>query len=353
MKYNILFVLFLFFLSACTSVQKGSMLSIFPINESGNVKMKKVEVDSIRNPYLMEYTNNKLFLCDINQPTFITVFDWKTGKFLGDFATKGLGPDEVLFLTTLNALDNNLYFWDSNKKEFVSVNPENYQRKYSVKVENDSSSLIDAFKVFPLEQKIYVATGLVKDKRMALLDDEGKIITTFGDYPKERMDKIYTDIENGFAYQAIITYQKEGHMLAIGSRDGESIAFYDLTNLHSPVLVKEYIYSYPSYKDLSTEKSQSVVFLPDNIMGMVDMKSLDKFCICLFSGETRKKGEAYEGGRYVLIFDWNGNPVKSIDLGRGYTNIAINEENKELILLGNDPNTLDFNLYTMDLSDIY
>lgn len=353
MRYNILFVLFSFFLSACTSVQQSSLLSIFPVNENGNIKVKKIDVDSIRNPYLMEYTKDKLFLCDINQPTFITVFDWETGKFLGDFATKGLGPEEVLFLTTLNALDSNLYFWDTNKKEFVSVSPESYQRNNTVKIENDTSSLITAFKVLPLEPQIYVATGLVKDKRIALLNNKGKIITTFGDYPKKDKNKFYSDIENGFAYQGIIAYQRKKHILAIGSRNGESIAFYDLTNLHSPLLIKEHVFSYPSYKDVSTENNQSVTFLPDNITGMVDMKSLDKYCICLFSGKTRKKGEAYEGGRYILIFDWDGTPVKSIDLGRGYTNIAVNELNKELILLGNDPQTLDFNVYTMDLSDIF
>lgn len=351
MKYTILFVS-LFFLSACTSVRQSSLLSIFPVNEKGHIKTKKIEADSIRNPYLMEYTNGKLFLADINQPTFITVFDWKNGAFLGDFATKGLGPDEVLFLTTLNALNNNLYFWDINKKELVSVNPENYQRNYSVKIENDTSSLINAFKVFPLEEKLYAATGLVKNKRMALLNNEGKVITTFGDYPKEDKNQVYTDVENGFAYQSIIAYQPERHILAVGSREGESIAFYNLTNRRSPSLIKEYVCSYPSYKDSSTENSQSVTFLPDNITGMVDMKSLDKYCICLFSGKTRKPGEAYEGGRYILIFDWDGNPVKSIDLGRGYTNIAVNEADKELILLGNDPQTLDFNVYTMDLSEI-
>lgn len=353
MKCCIGFMLFPFFLSACTTVQQGSFLSIFPVNENGNIKIKKIEVDSIRNPYLMEYTKDKLFLCDINQPTFITVFDWKTGKFLGDFATKGLGPNEVLFLTTLNALDSNLYFWDANKKEFVSVSSQNYQRNNTIKIENDTSSVINAFKVLPLEPQMYAATGLVKDKRIALLNNEGKVITTFGDYPKEDKNKVYSDIENGFAYQSIIAYQRKKHILAIGSRNGESIAFYDLTNLRSPLLVKEYVYSYPSYKDISAGNSQSVTFLPDNIIGMVDMKSIDKYCICLFSGKTRKKDETYEGGKYIFIFDWDGNPVKSIKLGQRYTNIAVNKSNKELILLGNDPESLDFNVYTMDLSDIF
>lgn len=51
----------------------------------------------------------------------------------------------------------------------------------------------------------------------------------------------------------------------------------------------------------------------------------------------------YKGDK-ILVFDWEGTPVKIIDLGERYYSFAVDEANKELVLLGTDQETYDYKL---------
>lgn len=355
MKKSVLLFFLVPFLSSCVTSGKDFVQEIFGNKETREVEMLSFEVDSIRNPYMMEFANNHLFFVDLYQSTFIRVFDWNTRKYKADFARRGVGPDEFLYFTQIASLNNKLYLWDTNKETVYSTDLTNNDfcnPVYSAIHIPSDSTLLGAFKVLPINDDFFVATGLIKKHRMALVDKEGKVVKTFGDYPKERKDKNYTDIENGFAYQSFMAYQDQKQVLSVGSMNGESIAFYDMSNIASPKLIKEFIRSFPQYKDVSTTDSQSVVFQRDNIDGFIEIKPSSKYCIALFSGVPRTEEDNY-GGNLILLFDWDGNPVKAIELSQRYTNMAFNESKRELILLGKDPVTFDFRLFKMDLSTEY
>lgn len=313
-----------------------------------------LELDSIRNPYMMEYVCHRLYFADLYQDTFIRTFDWDSGKYLMDFAKKGMGPDEFLYFTVMTAFENKLYLWDTNKGTIFKADFRDEKKEpvfTGVKIPSDSL-LLAAFKVLPIKNGKYVATGLIKGKRLAVIDSEGQVVTTFGDYPKEHAGQTYTDIENGFAYQGFMAYSPEKESLAVGSMNGESISFYDMHDIQTPRLIKEYICSFPQYDNDSSSEAWSVVFRPDNVNGFIELKSSSDYCIGLFSGVSRTEEETY-GGNMILLFDWEGNPIKIIKLKYRYTNMAFNESKKELILFGKNPDTFNFMVTKVDLSIDY
>lgn len=68
------------------------------------------------------------------------------------------------------------------------------------------------------------------------------------------------------------------------------------------------------------------------------------------SGEVRTGVNDY-GGNKILIFDWKGNPIKLIVLEQQYTNLAIDEENKRILLLGTSSETKDYIISEIELPE--
>lgn len=350
MRKKMILCLFPFLLFSCAPSTKD-LVDLFPEIEYCEEDSVLLELDSIRNPYMMEYSDGCLFFADLYQEKFIRSFDWDSGKYIMDFAKRGAGPEEFLYFTVMTALENKLYLWDTNKETIYRTDFKVGKEEpifEGVKIPADSI-LLAAFKVLPIRENRYVATGLIKGNRFIFIDSQGQVLNTFGDYPKEHVGRTYTDIENGFAYQSFMAYNLKKDILAVGSMNGESIVFYDIRDIHSPHLIKEYIGSFPQYDDNSDSQSWSVVFRPDNINGFIELKPSSKYCIGLFSGVPRSEEDTY-GGNIILLFDWAGNPVKKIKLKYRYTNMAFNESSKELILFGKHPETFNFILAKVDLT---
>lgn len=75
-------------LSSCTS-SFVSMCDLFSESPKVEVHKPSFDVDSIRKPIDMYYVDGKLFLVDMYSSPLVTAFDWKTGKYIGRFATGG------------------------------------------------------------------------------------------------------------------------------------------------------------------------------------------------------------------------------------------------------------------------
>lgn len=331
--FNFLLLSSFFLLTACQDTPPN-LLSRFPDVETGTVENEEFEIDSVRNPYLMACVEGSIFFANLNLPLMLSQFDATSGKFMGDFLSRGEGPEELLFISGLSTYKDRLAVIDSDKKEMLlyQMTKDGMARRDSqITLQNDSAILISLFNCIPLTEEYTVATGLVRGNRLALLNNHtGKAIKGFGNYPGNKKD---ADIENGFAYQGFMSYQPTKKVLAIGSGFGESISFYDMSHPTSPTLIKEYIHAYPAYKDISNQQSQGVVFKKENIMGFIAMTASPDYCIGLFSG---KEHSSQHGGDKLLLFDWNGNAQKAIQLDQPYDQLTYNEQARKVLLFGTE-----------------
>lgn len=329
-------------LTSCMENPDNTMIDLFKNKSNEQTKLSQIKTDSIRNPYIMDYYNGMLIFGDIFQPKFISVFNGKNGDFLGDFSSRGEGPDEFIHLTNISCINNKLSLWDTGKSTltFAKIDRNNISSPtfQNIKVKEDTT-LLSVFQVIPLQEDLFVATGIIKNHRFALLDKNGNILKLFGDYPSNYKQN-NTDIENGSIYQSILTFQNKKKILVAACGIGESIAFYDMNNKNNPNLIREFTFDHPKY-DLTGNNEQPIIFSKDSKNGFIDIKSSSNYCICLFSGEIRTGVNDY-GGNKILLFDWNGNPIKLIVVKQQYTNLAIDEENKRILLLGTSSETEDY-----------
>ena len=119
-----------------------------------------------------------------------------------------------------------------------------------------------------------------------------------------------------------------------------------MSDIHHPKVIKEHLYCLPAYTDDSNANSKSVIFKKNSTFGFLTLTATEKYCIGLFSGNNAKNWKA----KRLLIFDWNGTPVKEIKLSQEYEYMTASEN--EIILFGTDNETSDYVNHTIKLSDL-
>lgn len=339
--YQIFIVLVM---SSCVSKEQ-TMLSSFPLEYSVVLQELSIEKDSIRNPYLMGSVADKLFFVNRNMDKLVSMFDLKSGNFIGDFISKGVGPNELLFISSISSAGKQLAVFDatmgSGVMQYYTVNYDGLQFDSEIDLPNHSEELISAFNGISLADDGLMVTGLTSSRRLIWIDMQGKVWKSFGDYPD---DEEKSCMEKGFAYQCFMTYSFFHKVLAVGNCFGEGISFYDLQNKSAPLLLAEYIGSSPKYKPAQ----DGVIFDRENILGVVEMESTPDYCVVLYRGKSYF-GTEY-GGDKLLFFDWNGQPVTIVPLDQVYKNMAYDEENNRLILLGISKEHGDYRVVAIDMS---
>ena len=124
---------------------------------------------------------------------------------------------------------------------------------------------------------------------------------------------------------------------------GEFITFYDMKDLNNPTLIKKKGNLLPAYNGSRVS--------PDNIYSFIDVTGNSKYCVALYWGKTRKEFPHPDlfGGNKLLIYDWNGNPIKTIQLNHIYIGIAAAPNSEKVFLVRKDIETKDFLIESVDL----
>lgn len=321
------------------------MLSFFPPMSNAVLQELVIEKDSIRNPYLLGSVSGKLLFVNRNVDKLISMFDLESGRFIGDFVSRGEGPNELLFISSINSAGKLLAVFDATMgpgvMQYYAVDSLGLQLESTTVLPDKSKELVSVFNAISLEDDGLVVTGLTSSKRLVWLNKSGEEWNSFGDYPGKGEKSA---VENAFAYQCFMAYSFSHKVLAVGNCFGEGISFYDLQNRDKPQLLSEYVECCPKYKSAQ----DGVIFERDNILGVVEMESTPDYCVVLYRGEAHS-GTEY-GGDKLLFFDWSGKPLLAVLLDQVYENIAYDEGSNRLILLGISKEDGDYRLASMNVS---
>lgn len=294
-----------------------------------------------------------VFFRNFSGDYFISVFNTETGKFICDMAPKGLGPDEFLFVSSLYKKGKGISFFDLNlhKLFYTEISKERHDSLIysSIHVPVDTIALFDPMWICPLGDKNYYATGLIENNRCVLLDSEANVLKRFGHYPNEENMKQYSAIALGFAFQGMTVCNERANRMVIADNIGASIQFYNMENMHSPSLLCEYAFVTPQFKDATTKDSWGVTFLKGkNIIGALGVQSYKDNALILFSGVNTLNENARSGNK-LLVYSWDGEPKKCIELDRRCLLFAVDEKSEDAYFLCRDED-YDYNIYKVDLS---
>lgn len=299
-----------------------------------NIFGTEVEIGSlVGRPTEIVCLDSLLLFYDRFDKQTISVFDFKNNQFIRRFLNEGRAPGEVI--VPLKLLTSN-----RNKKLYVFQLQTGIMHEYNIyDIVNTKSEILNfqkyIFKDRPaIIKKIdnaFVGIGLHEDNRYHLYTKYGDFVNSFGNYPFA--GKHMNSNDRFFIYQGSLCSNPDGNFFAMGSSYCDNLEFYSVEQNQATLIKK-----YESY-DVKAQYQGGIIINDDCVMNYKASYGNGKYCYMLYSGKTyfENKRRTY-GGRKIIVFNWEGNYIKSFEADKDIISFCVNEDNSEIFAITSDDN---------------
>lgn len=340
MKKNITLFLFLFSLFSCQ--EKPKFLK---------EKFKKTEAlvhQNSMNPsgYLLG-SSGKMLLVDSTLITldhagqyFFHVFNIERKEYLGNWGTRGQGPNDFLHPTSpLYLSSHDFLSYDMLDKSLKKISIDDLMKG---EIEYDkvlSFNSLSNMAVLPVKDINYLGFGLYESNMFKIINADGNEVGSFMDYPlKESMN--YKDIDNrnlAMAYQGSLAMSPNKDEFVYAALYGTVLGIYNIDSysINQVFLLTD---DYPQFTAGNPNSGISSPLTKDAICGFLDVYATDKYIYALYCGNNilELQQRAFES-QDIYVFDWKGRSVMHYILDIPIKNIAVLPNNKKIYAIGMNP----------------
>ena len=343
-RINILTILTVVFCGlSCTQDQPDSPFELFNCHQIVTLHQVDIPEMLIGLPERMFHIDTMLYFLDSYLP-FFKIIDLK--KFqLKQFGSKGQGPNEFIMPFLEQHLDDgNILVLDINSVKLFEID---FHKTYIT----DSLCVTRILRydrkegaghMLKMNNNQYIAIGTFEKGMFAIFDDEGNLLRTIYEYPKH---PTHDNVENrikGMAYQGTLTTNPEKNKIVFAASYAAIIDFFDLKN-DSLIKIASYHNTYPQYVPKEQGGGFGVALENNNKTGYVRLYGTEKYVYALYSGRTwEEKGAASVECIDLLVFDWEGHPVKHYILNQALLTFCISSDDKTGYGIGYAPESTLF-----------
>ena len=344
----LLSILSVVILASCQRVQENTII------EESLSSQVFLNDSVLTSPGWMMSTGKMLVISNTSKAdTLIDIFD-NEGKSYASLLKKGEGPDEALFIESIQYDDRTKAFYvpDILKHVLFKIT-ESGADGYIITTDYDPTSnetdTTDAITDLALSSyigrmanDIYIAANHSKAGRLALINKDGTVFKMVGTYPdKKLIDERLTDIAHIDLYGPIIRVSPNGQfaaavysgadILTLVAINGDSIVSYDFEKaLPNDIFIMNAGSDYVQgiFTDKSMLYSQDLTLSNEHVfqlyIGLSDaeMRNTD------FFRDTHRSGT-----RQVNVYDRQGNLCRKISLDHCVKHIAVTPDEKYLYAL--------------------
>jgi hypothetical protein len=334
------------FLSSCDK-KKETLVSYF--DNKPEIQLQSVTLlseDKTDNPeQLLCYDTLLLLKNGRSQPIFNLV-NIKNGKVLKEFGRPGNGPGEFV---------GNLQIDRSFQSGFINI-PDNLQaRMYQYCIDSilysDNVQPIDLFsfsvnenvkdvyyRILQINDSIFVGIQSNSSERFLVFNINNNEVYPQGKDPEDKNQQNNTIKKRlSDAYQGDLKYNYSNNKMVFASMNSEMFEIYKLNNLNL-TLEKSYYTSLPSYSLKETSDGAQYVSMQITGGHTLSLAISNQLIYMLLS----KKGQEvsfYEmfKSNLILVFDWDGKPVKKFLLDCEVNEIEISTDEKRIYAIRDNP----------------
>jgi len=322
------------------------LYSIFPCNGSGSssdwnykqnitrIKSEFLQIDElIGRPYDIVCKDNLLIYTDFYDGLFLSVFNLKNNRFVGRFLQQGQGPNDAIALIYLLPYPekDKLYIYQRNAAKLSILDTQKFNIQRNIQFTSKT-----AWRPFEMQRTkdFFIGTGILEKGRFAVYDLNGTFITEGGRYPfrGERMERA-----NAFlTYQGSYCTNPDNNSFASGCLYSDYLAFYKVKD-NEITLTKEY---FSRDADIKSDNNGTTSRVAPNNSSTINYTSAfgsKSYCYMLFSGKTYEdNNNSDSGGKHIIIFDWDGNYIKTFETDVIIYNFFVDETNNIIFAVAND-----------------
>lgn len=317
--------------------------STFPEEKAIRAQIIPLDTILLRYPFRVAVRDSIAVVMDLhNMDHYLHAFTYPGWKHVVSFGKRGEAPEEMLSAENIqfNSLDS-LWALDANKMEItrwkISPSTGSAERVEEIKLDKKLVRSLD----FSTMESGFLIPDYMGEHRFWEIDSKGKPTKSNGKIPSETANEETLRPALAQAWRSFIDYNPNKGVLVMATQLGETLEIYNLKdNTHKTVYGPE---GEPLFK---TGKNGSGI--PNGIMGFSDIKVTNEYIYAVFQGiKFKDKMTAYQrglepedGGRFIYVFDLQGNPIRKYTLDHAIYGIDINEETNTIIateVKSNDP----------------
>ena len=285
----------------------------------------------VGNPNDIVRIDTLLVYYDFYEEKFLSVFDLKNNNFAGRFLSQGQGPGEAIapVLILQYPEKDKLYIYQRNMAILSILDFPGLKIQQNIQITSETP-----WRPFEMQRTkdYYIGLGIFEKGRFAIYDLNGSLIKEVGKHPFKGEDMERTSAF--LAYQGPYCTNPENNHFASGSLYSDYIAFYKVID-KEVVTIREY-YS----RDVNVKYNSNHVS-PNNdcVINYTSAFGSKSYCYMLFSGKTYEDNNSSgSGGNYIIVFDWDGNYIKTYETDHKIYKFFVDEANNYIFAKSRDEN---------------
>jgi hypothetical protein len=284
----------------------------FPQEETW--EFKKIPGISFFTPRRFILLDNQyfIFIADTDGE-ILQIYDIDSGENIKSFGKKGQGPGEFVGASIVSPSPSNpkeFWIYDVTLRRLTKYNIETVLNSTDIKPDYIVNICADAGQPFNfsfLSDNTFIASGAFQS-RLCFYNLNGDTIKTNGYVPGKRDHNVTIFEHLVVAYQCALNFNHRKKKIAICNYDGDLLEIYDIKGniiktVHGPDLfIPEYI-PYSGHAKMTSQRC-----------GYTDLCSSSNYIYCVYSGERQENMQDWlvGCGKNILIFNWQGEPVKQV-----------------------------------------
>lgn len=336
----LIYFISILFLSSCIGdgVHRTSRYTDFPNNKNLHAQVVRLDTTLLRYPTRIAVRDSVAIVLDLhNSHHYFHAFAYPEWKYITSFGQKGGDTEEMLSAETFHfhSLDT-IWTLDADRSEIIrwQISPSLSSVQQQERIQLDGK-LVNTLDFCPMNSGFFVPDhqGVY---RFHQINEKGECESSYERIPTHMPYKQAAAPILAQAWRSFIAYNSDKNILALATRLGEVIDIYYLDE--NRFTIKRGPGGDPEFR-ISQENS-----IPTGIIGFNDIQITDKYIYTIFHGRTLKditadyvQGKKVEdGGRFIHVYDLDGQPACKYTLDRAIYGIYVDEEKG--VILGTDVN---------------
>lgn len=299
---------------------------LFPNEKLMSAKVINLDTVVFRYPFRVSVMDSVALVLDLhNVDNYFHAFSYPDFKHIASFGKRGQGPDEMLSAETIRfeSLDS-IWTVDANKMEIsrfsLSPSARTVERKEIIPI---NRNVVRALDVACYSESTFIIPDYTGDNRFCMVNNSGEIVKKQGTIPTPKKYKELSMPAVAQAWRSFVDYNPRNGILALVTQLGEVFEVYHLNDT-----VHHVRYGPNGAPQFRISEGYGI---PAGIMGFSDVQVTDNYIYAVFHGRTfwdisRQKDDHTSGGKFIYVFNFDGEPVCKYILDHYIYAISVNEE---------------------------
>jgi len=326
--------LYVFVLVGCKEDKTHTVSDLF--TESYPLSIKKewhINEDSLAVIEGLICDGENLIINDFHLGDSYTLFDVKSGEYIARFGAIGEGPEEIplgcygylskRYFSVFNDRIKIVMKYDIDSLRSGKVNGSPLRlTKYNI-------PKMEISRLIAIDDSTFVASGTYESRCQYLLFDKNSKVLDYGVDVYNSTDSLFDIYTKYLANQGDLVMNPKKKEFASSVNFSSNIDFFEIVN--NKIIVKKCLrLGDPISKPFVGGGGTifSVDLTEDTQIGYINLSATTQYVYALYS--DKKVYEASRKSNTVLVFDWNGNPVKKYILDTDAYYIAVDEVHQNI-----------------------